>query len=161
VTGKKTLELGVCRMFSDFTSVVQGLVSEVISSYRCHMIMGMIVEGYRMCTFGARVCPGMDTFPDHVLSYVGNRMSRCKVTRREEFLGIFDDAKPTNDHQILLGYIIHGGKFGMWIHTDGSHSKLLLSRILVSFAFLIGIHCVQISLNFKYPLLHNNDDHSS
>jgi len=78
-------------------------------------------------------------------------MSRYKVSRQEEFLGISDDAKHMNDHEILLGYIIHGGKFGMWIHTEDSHSKLLFCRILGLYAFLIGIHCVQIILNFKYP----------
>ena len=56
-----------------------------------------------------------------------------------------------NDLEILLGYIIHGAKFEMWIHVEGSHSKLLLHRILGSSTFLIGIHCVQIILNFKYP----------
>lgn len=45
----------MCRMLSDFTSVVQDLISEVISSYRCYMNMGMIVKGYRMRTFGACV----------------------------------------------------------------------------------------------------------
>ena len=66
-------------------------------------------------------------------------MSICKVSR-QEYLGIFDYAKPMNDHEILLGYIIHGGKFGTSIHTEGSHSKLLLCRILGLSAFLIGIH---------------------
>lgn len=83
-------------------------------------------------------------FPNHVLHYVGNRMCRCKVSRQEELLGISDDAKPMNDHDILLGYIIHGAKFEMWIHIEGSHSKLL-HRILGLSTFLIGIHCVQIS----------------
>jgi len=92
----------------------------------------------------------MVTFPNHVLHYVGNRVSRCKVSKQKEFLVISDDAKPMNDHEILLGYIIHGAKFEMWIHVEGSHSELLL-RILGSSTFLIGLHCVQIILNFKYP----------
>jgi len=45
----------VCRMFSDFTTVVQGITSEVISSYRCRMNMGMIVKVYWMCTL-VHVC---------------------------------------------------------------------------------------------------------
>jgi hypothetical protein len=99
------------------------------------MNMGMIVEVYRMRTFGACVCHGMDTFPDHVWSYVGNRISRFKVSRpgiSAYFWWCKTNEWPWN---FVLDYIICGSKFGMWIHTEGSHSELLLNRILSSSAF--------------------------
>jgi hypothetical protein len=43
---KVTLFAGICRMFSDFVSLLQDLIPEAICSQNCHVNVGSILNNY-------------------------------------------------------------------------------------------------------------------